>query len=341
VNFFSERIISMHKALSGKQTETDRTQETPEQKPTNPKQTIQRAIDPSRLPLYAKAWGNRPPPGLRLTDPEQVSHEEGPLQRQAEPLQRKENNTGLPDALKAGVEGLSGMAMDDVQVHYNSPKPAEVQALAYTQGAEIHVGPGQEQHLAHETWHVVQQKQGRVQATMQMKGVAINDDEGLEREADVMGYKTIMGQSVKEPLDQFAEPSSKGQTIQRYPYINSDPPDRKDAQIYGIYQTNKGIIDNLLYIGQTTDDRAGIRFIEHVTNDKHAPWYYQNGIDYTVEEKKWPFVPRQLDRLKNVTKFETTAAEQSWMEHYGGTGKLKYNYNNAMTKKLFINIKIY
>jgi hypothetical protein len=108
----------------------------------------------------------------------------------AEPVQKKENKTGLPDDLKAGVENLSGMAMDDVRVHYNSGKPAQLNAYAYTQGTEIHVAPGQEKHLPHEAWHVVQQKQGRVQPTMQMAGgVAVNDDEGLEREADGMGGK--------------------------------------------------------------------------------------------------------------------------------------------------------
>ena len=62
----------------------------------------------------------------------------------------RENKTGLPDRLKIGVENLSGLAMDDVRVHYNSAKPAEAQALAYTQGTDIHVAPGQEQHLPHE-----------------------------------------------------------------------------------------------------------------------------------------------------------------------------------------------
>ncbi|MDL2275928.1 DUF4157 domain-containing protein, partial [Desulfosarcina sp. OttesenSCG-928-G10] len=100
------------------------------------------------------------------------------------PLQKKENRTGLPDNLKSGVETLSGFSMDDVRVHYNSPKPAQLQALAYTQGTDIHVGPSQEKHLPHEAWHVVQQMQGRVQPTMQMQGVNVNDDEGLEREAD-------------------------------------------------------------------------------------------------------------------------------------------------------------
>ncbi|HEY0404806.1 MAG TPA: DUF4157 domain-containing protein [Pyrinomonadaceae bacterium] len=107
------------------------------------------------------------------------------------PVQQKENKTGLPDNLKTGVEQLSGLSVDDVKAHYNSPEPAQLQALAYTQGTDIHVGPGQEQHLAHEAWHVAQQKQGRVKPTMQAKGVAINDDAGLEREADAMGAKAL------------------------------------------------------------------------------------------------------------------------------------------------------
>lgn len=106
--------------------------------------------------------------------------------------QLRSNQTGLPDSLKSGIEHLSGYSMDDVKVHYNSSKPAQLQAHAYAQGTQIHVAPGQEKHLGHEAWHVVQQKQGRVQATKQLKGsVNINDDAGLEREADVMGEKAL------------------------------------------------------------------------------------------------------------------------------------------------------
>jgi hypothetical protein len=105
----------------------------------------------------------------------------------ADPAGREPNRTGLPDQLKAGVENLSGLSLSDVRVHYNSARPADVQALAYTQGADIHLGPGQEKHLPHEAWHVVQQKQGRVRPTLQMKGVAINADDALEREADING----------------------------------------------------------------------------------------------------------------------------------------------------------
>ena len=109
-----------------------------------------------------------------------------------EPIQRQENNTGLPDNLKSGMENLSGLSMDDVKVHRNSDKPAQLQAHAYAQGTDIHLGPDQEKHLPHELGHVVQQKQGRVKPTMQMKGkVNVNDDTGLEKEADVMGAKAL------------------------------------------------------------------------------------------------------------------------------------------------------
>jgi hypothetical protein len=112
--------------------------------------------------------------------------------QQQEPTQKKENNTGLPDNLKTGMENLSGMPLDDVKVHRNSDKPAQLQAHAYAQGTDIHLGAGQEKHLPHEAWHVVQQKQGRVKPTMQMKGkVNVNDDAGLEKEADVMGAKAV------------------------------------------------------------------------------------------------------------------------------------------------------
>jgi hypothetical protein len=98
--------------------------------------------------------------------------------------------TGLPAPLKASVERLSGMSLDGVRVHYNSSRPAQLQALAYTQGADIHVGPGQERHLAHEAWHVVQQAQGRTgPAQRSIDGMPVNDDARLEREADQMGAR--------------------------------------------------------------------------------------------------------------------------------------------------------
>jgi hypothetical protein len=101
------------------------------------------------------------------------------------------NNTGLPDNLKSGMENISGINLDQVRVHYNSPKPAAVQAHAYAQGNNIHLSAGQEKHLPHELGHVVQQAQGRVKQTTSVEGVAVNDSVSLENEATKMGEQAL------------------------------------------------------------------------------------------------------------------------------------------------------
>ena len=144
-----------------------------------------------------------------------------PSNSDSETIQAKENSTGLPDTLKSGIENLSGYSMDDVKVHYNSDQPAQLQAHAFAQGTDIHVGQGQEKHLPHEAWHVVQQKQGRVKPTKQLKSkVAINDDAGLEKEADMMGAKALQMKATSSP-----EIESKGASnaIQREVDTSSSP----------------------------------------------------------------------------------------------------------------------
>jgi len=95
----------------------------------------------------------------------------------------------LPGGLTAGIQAMSGVDLSDVRVRTNSPKPARINAFAYARGNEIHLAPGQQRHLPHEAWHIVQQRQGRVRPTIQAKGALINDDRGLEREADEMGAR--------------------------------------------------------------------------------------------------------------------------------------------------------
>ncbi|WP_246239896.1 eCIS core domain-containing protein [Pseudoalteromonas caenipelagi] len=109
---------------------------------------------------------------------------------------QKSNNTGLPDNLKSGMESLSGMSLDHVKVHYNSSKPAAVQAHAYAQGSDIHLAPGQSHHLPHELGHVVQQAQGRVKPTTSVNGLNVNDNPALEHEATVMGNKALQRASL-------------------------------------------------------------------------------------------------------------------------------------------------
>ena len=138
-----------------------------------------------------------------------------PIQKAASPA----NRTGLPDRLKAGVEALSGISLDGVKVHYNSAQPAKVDALGFARGRDIHLGPGQEKYLPHEAWHVVQQAQGRVRPTRQMKsGIAVNDSAALEQEADLMGAKAAgLGGAAPDPGHPLAPATRSGGLMARAP----------------------------------------------------------------------------------------------------------------------------
>jgi len=132
-------------------------------------------------------------PGQAVRPPGATGHDRrlGDLPLSAPSARPQAALGGLPPALRAGVEALSGISMDAVRVHYNSRRPAEVGAHAFAQGDHIHLGPGQGRHLPHEAWHLAQQRQGRVRPTLRVNGVAVNDDPALEREADVMGQRAV------------------------------------------------------------------------------------------------------------------------------------------------------
>ncbi len=106
--------------------------------------------------------------------------------------------TDAESLLRRRAEELSGYSLDDVTIHYNSDQPARHGALAYARGNQVHLGPGQEQHLGHELWHVVQQKQGRVLPTVRVQGLNINADPALEREADV--FQGVLDDGMKRIL---------------------------------------------------------------------------------------------------------------------------------------------
>lgn len=153
-------------------------------------------------------------------------HKAIPLQLQDELT--APNRTGLSDALKASIEALSGMSIDDVRIHYNSARPAHVGALAFAQGSDIHVAPGQEQHVPHEAWHVVQQRQGRVPVTAQLKGVSVNDDPVLEREADIMGKR-----AARDAMDSLRSPggSSASRVLSGPVQMKCEACTKKDGEI--------------------------------------------------------------------------------------------------------------
>ncbi|MEL6537951.1 MAG: DUF4157 domain-containing protein [Bacteroidota bacterium] len=159
------------------------------------------------------------------------------------------NRTGLPNGLKTQLEGTFGTRLDHLRVKKNSGFPAKVGAIATTRGSQIDIAPGHfnpnsaqgRKLIGHEAWHTVQQAQGRVKPTLQMKtGHLVNDSEALEREADVMGERLSSRRLDVSPKARLASKSpSYRHVIQRVPkYVVIGKHFRKniklDAQALGL-----------------------------------------------------------------------------------------------------------
>ncbi|ROZ72680.1 DUF4157 domain-containing protein [Ramlibacter sp. WS9] len=207
------------------------------------------------------------------------------LQAKAEPAP---NRTGMPDSLKNGIESLSGMDMSDVRVHAGSARPAQLNALAYAQGNDIHLGPGQEKHLAHEAWHVVQQRQGRVQATQDVAGTAVNDDPGLEQEADQMGNKATQlraepGTGMK-PQEGAGPSQPRGEVAQRvlFCYMRADV---LFGEVRGPFEDE--IIAQVIYQRPSSVPYTGSDGSNTGSTKHYVPhhWILKNLIDWHIEGK--------------------------------------------------------
>ncbi len=140
---------------------------------------------------------------------QRMAEEEEPLQgKMIRPIQKKSSRiqtiqrqsataAKLPNLVQSKMEGAMGADFSGVNIHTESQNATNVGALAYAQGNDVHFAPGQydpqsssgQELIGHELAHVVQQREGRVQPTTQAKGVPVNDDKGLEAEADDMGRK--------------------------------------------------------------------------------------------------------------------------------------------------------
>ena len=239
----------------------------------------------------------------------EIPEEEKPFQT------KRENNTGMPDNLKAGVENLSGIDMSDVRVHYNSSKPAEVGALAYNQGTDIHVAPGQERHLPHEAWHVVQQTRGRVRPTMQMKEcVPINDDVVLEQEADVMGAKAL----------QADDKISKGTIQKKISNVINQKVHQKNGTSDVVIQ--RELAKNKLNVVGETHSESNARRVQEINYTKkiigNTAGYWRE-YQFTVNNKADWGDPRhlRLAHLFNINEEYFTSLEQKiWQLVPGSSG---------------------
>lgn len=152
------------------------------------------------------------------------------LARAHEP--RRPDATGMPAPVREKMEAAFGDDFSGVRVHAGSSRATALGALAYTQGSDIHVAPGHwapetragQALLGHELAHVVQQRAGRVRATAQHNGVALNDDPSLEAEADTLGARAARGDQVPASGTRAAQSSLAFRPLQRSPLIAQRSP---------------------------------------------------------------------------------------------------------------------
>ncbi|MFN8396087.1 MAG: DUF4157 domain-containing protein [Bacteroidia bacterium] len=154
------------------------------------------------------------------------------------PMQKKEETKvsggggKLPEEVRGKMESVIGTDFSGVKVHANSDKAVEAGALAYTQGSEIHFAPGQydpnskqgQELLAHELTHVQQQSENRVKSNGEVAGMPLNDDKGLEKEADDVASRVAGADMSASPSRATKKPlktSGKG-SVQRFKMRDSD-----------------------------------------------------------------------------------------------------------------------
>ena len=210
----------------------------------------------------------------------------------------KPNLTGIPTQMKLDFEQRSGLSFDDVRVHYNSDKPARLQALAYTQGTQVYVGPGQERHLKHELGHVVQQKLGMVSTSILYYGhTSVNINPQLEQQADELSKVSIDDQNrnisspigAHRPIIQFKLDDYFTDNGQKIAYILSllsqitenCCPKIKES-VLTIQKNNES--KAMLYVwGKENADRFLEEIIKQISKIKHAVLSENSTLQYYVE----------------------------------------------------------
>lgn len=147
--------------------------------------------DGAAAPAADGAVSDEPVGGAAAPAPEAATPE-----ATAAAVEAPASEQAVPAAVRGPIERRFGVDLSDVRVLVDE-RPAQVGALAFAQGREIHVSPqawdpdsraGREL-LGHELTHIVQQQTGRVAAGPG----GINDDPALEAEADHVGGAEVEG----------------------------------------------------------------------------------------------------------------------------------------------------
>ena len=257
------------------------------------------------------------------------------------PMQMKKDNgntsassSSMQHNLRAGLEKISGVDLSDVKVHQNSDKPRQVGALAYTQGNNIHIAPRQEKHLPHEGWHAVQQKQGRVIPTMQMKtGALVNDNAGLEKEADVMGAKAESVGSTEsivqlKKLPNMQQESKVIQRITQEEAMRLSKQNTHDANEGKTWNIKAGEYNKYVFDAQDMLRDIGYNLSKRGVDGKWSP----GGETYKALLKFQKTCKDTYNGLKRNAPAQTLA-QVNYMQGVEPTGKLDKATYNALKKE--------
>lgn len=105
-------------------------------------------------------------------------------------LHKGKARTEIPVQLKTRTEDSTRVPFNYVRANYNSDKPAKLDTLAYTNGNQVGISPGQKRYSAYDLRNAMQQKLNAVRASVRYEGnEAINTDVELERQSDVSGVR--------------------------------------------------------------------------------------------------------------------------------------------------------
>jgi hypothetical protein len=304
-----------------------------EEEPLQGKGNIQLAKDEEE-PLQGK--GN-----IQLAkgpEEEEPLQGKGNIQLAAKEKKESSNSTGMPDAVKSKMEGAFSTDFSDVKIHTNSEQSKQLGALAFTQGSDVHFSSGQynpntqggQELLGHELTHVVQQRQGRVSPTKQGKGISINDSPVLENEADVLGKKAALGQTINAQVNntntsniaQFKTPAEKVKEFQSKTYSkNNIVPSTGIGLFNASLNPVNGRLEikvnvNFNFVDGSAASFAGLKGQSN-TWSKEEKLKWKNDFITLIEGRwggKYHFINDQLPGMTVYTDVEVDEVSKDW--HY-------------------------
>ncbi len=120
-----------------------------------------------------------------------------------------------------------GTSLADTKVVKNSPKAKAMNAKAFAEGNKIHFSPGQYQPdtksgqevLGHEIIHSIQQRQGKVKATESHGGQKVNNDVGLENQANSERDRIAKGNMASAGLQNAPQMQGEAPAAQGFGFL--------------------------------------------------------------------------------------------------------------------------